>query len=53
VFLIVVYQFQYLLVIKRTTDFSEFEKEIAKLEYTEVKTKKIKKDSLFLFNPNY
>jgi len=52
VFLIVFYQFQYLLTVNRTTDFEEFEKEIAELEYTEVKTEKIKKDSLFSFNPN-
>ena len=52
VFLIIFYQFQYLLPVKRTTDFSEFEQAIAKLEYADVKTEKIKKDSLFMFNPN-
>ena len=47
VFLIVFYQFQYLLTVNRTTDFSDFEKAITELEYAEVKTEKIKKDSLF------
>jgi len=52
VVLIIFYQFQYLLPVNRTTDFSEFEQAIAELEYADVKTEKIKKDSLFEFNPN-
>jgi len=51
-FLILFYQFSYLLKTDAKTDFSDFEKAIAELEYAEVKTEKIKKDSLFLFNPN-
>jgi competence protein ComEA len=51
-FLILFYQFSYLLKTETKTDFSEFEKAITELEFTEVKTKNIKKDSLFLFNPN-
>ena len=51
-FLILFYQFSYLLKTDTKTDFSDFEKAITELEYAEVKTEKIKKDSLFLFNPN-
>ena len=51
-FLILFYQFSYLLKTDAKTDFSDFEKVIAELEHAEVKTEKIKKDSLFLFNPN-
>jgi competence protein ComEA len=51
-FLILFYQFSYLLKTDTKTDFSDFEKAIAELEHAEVKTEKIKKDSLFLFNPN-
>jgi hypothetical protein len=46
-FLILFYQFSYLLKTDAKTDFSDFEKAIAELEYAEVKTEKIKKDSLF------
>jgi len=52
VFLIIFYQFQYLLSVNRTTDFSEFEQAITKLEYADAKQEEIKKDGLFLFNPN-
>jgi competence protein ComEA len=51
-FLILFYQFSHLLKTETKTDFSDFEKAITELEYAEVKTEKIKKDSLFLFNPN-
>jgi len=51
-FLILFYQFSYLLKTETKTDFSDFEKILSELEYAEVKTEKIKKDSLFLFNPN-
>ncbi len=51
-FLILFYQFSYLFKTETKTDFSDFEKALSKLEYTEVKTEKIKKDSLFAFNPN-
>jgi competence protein ComEA len=51
-FLILFYQFSYLLKTDAKTDFSDFEKVIAELEHAEVKIEKIKKDSLFLFNPN-
>jgi competence protein ComEA len=51
-FLILFYQFSHLFKTETKTDFSDFEKAITELEYAEVKTEKIKKDSLFLFNPN-
>jgi DNA uptake protein ComE-like DNA-binding protein len=51
-FLILFYQFSYLLKTDTKTDFSDFEKAIAELEYVDEKLEEIKKDSLFLFNPN-
>ena len=51
-FLILFYQFSYLLKTDAKTDFSDFEKAIAELEYADKKLEEIKKDSLFLFNPN-
>ena len=51
-FLILFYQFSYLLKTETKTDFSDFEKAIAELKYADKKLEEIKKDSLFLFNPN-
>ena len=51
-FLILFYQFSYLLKTDTKTDFSDFEKAIAELKYADKKLEEIKKDSLFLFNPN-
>jgi DNA uptake protein ComE-like DNA-binding protein len=50
--LIIFYQFTYLFVPNTKTDFSEFEKAIAELEYSDKETKPIKIVSLFEFNPN-
>ena len=50
--LVVFYQFAHLLKKETKTDFSDFEKEIAALKYDVEKEKIIKKDSLFMFNPN-
>jgi len=48
-FLIVFYQFSHFFIKETKTDFSSFEKAISKLNFDE---KVIKKDSLFMFNPN-
>jgi DNA uptake protein ComE-like DNA-binding protein len=50
--LIIFYQFTYLFVPNTKTDFSEFEKAIAELEYSDKETKPIQIVSLFEFNPN-
>jgi len=50
--LLIFYQFTHLFVSETITDFSEFEKAIAELEYSEKETKPIQIDSLFEFNPN-
>ena len=50
--LLIFYQFTHLFVSETITDFSEFEKAIAELEYSDKETKPIQIDSLFDFNPN-
>ena len=50
--LLIFYQFTPLFVSETITDFSEFEKAIAELEYSDKETKPIQIDSLFEFNPN-
>ena len=51
-FLILFYQFSYLLKQESKTDFSEFEKILSELEYTNDTPQLIEKKSFFRFNPN-
>ena len=51
-FLILFYQFSYLLKTETKTDFSEFEKILSELEYANDSPQLIEKESLFMFNPN-
>ena len=50
--LVVFYQFAHLLKKETKTDFFDFEKAIAELDYNKASNEIIKKDSLFMFNPN-
>ena len=50
--LVLFYQFAHLLKKETKTDFSDFEKAIAELDYNKASNEIIKKDSLFMFNPN-
>jgi len=50
--LVVFYQFSYLLKQESKTDFSDFEKALAELEYEQEPTIEKQNDSLFFFNPN-
>ena len=51
-FLVVFYQFSYLLKTKQKTDFSDFKKAIAELDYIKESKEVVKEVSLFYFNPN-
>ena len=51
-FLILFYQFSYLLKTETKTDFSDFEKILSELEYANDTPQLIEKKSLFRFNPN-
>jgi len=51
-FLILFYQFSYLLKIETKTDFSDFEKALSELEYANDSPQLKEKKSLFRFNPN-
>jgi len=51
-FLILFYQFSYLLKTETNTDFSEFEKILSELEYANDTPQLKEKNSLFRFNPN-
>ena len=51
-FLILFYQFSYLLKIETKTDFSDFEKILSELEYANEAPQLKEKKSLFSFNPN-
>ena len=51
-FLILFYQFSYLLKTETKTDFSDFEKILSELEYANDTPQLIEKESLFRFNPN-
>jgi competence protein ComEA len=51
-FLILFYQFSYLLKTETKTDFSDFEKILSELEYANDTPQLIEKKSLFSFNPN-
>ena len=51
-FLILFYQFSYLFKTETKTDFSEFEKALSELEYTNDAPQLKKKSFLFSFNPN-
>jgi len=51
-FLVLFYQFSYLLKQDSKTDFSSFEKALAELEYEQESVVEKQKDSLFYFNPN-
>ena len=51
-FLILFYQFSYLLKIETKTDFSDFEKVLSELEYANDSPQLKEKNSLFRFNPN-
>jgi len=51
-FLILFYQFSYLLKTETKTDFSEFEKALSKLEYANDSPQLKEEKSLFSFNPN-
>ena len=50
--LVVFYQFSYLLKPKQQTDFSDFKKAIAELDYIMESKEVVKEVSLFYFNPN-
>jgi DNA uptake protein ComE-like DNA-binding protein len=50
--LVVFYQFSYLLKPKQKTDFSDFKKAIAELDYIKESKEVVKEVSLFYFNPN-
>jgi DNA uptake protein ComE-like DNA-binding protein len=50
--LVVFYQFSYLLKTKQKTDFSDFKKAIAELDYNNESKEVVKEVSLFYFNPN-
>ena len=50
--LVVFYQFSYLLKPKQQTDFSDFKKAIAELDYIKESKEVVKEVSLFYFNPN-
>ena len=50
--LVVFYQFSYLLKTKQKTDFSDFKKAIAELDYIKESKEVVKEVSLFYFNPN-
>jgi len=50
--LVLFYQFAHLLKKETKTDFFDFEKAIAELDYNKASNEIIKKDSLFMFNPN-
>ena len=50
--LVVFYQFSYLMKQESKTDFSDFEKALAELEYEQEPTIEKQNDSLFFFNPN-
>ncbi|HIG32636.1 MAG TPA: helix-hairpin-helix domain-containing protein [Flavobacteriales bacterium] len=51
-FLILFYQFSYLLKTDAKTDFSDFEKALSELEYANDSPQLKEKKSLFIFNPN-
>ena len=51
-FLILFYQFSYLLKTETKTDFSDFEKILSEFEYANDTPQLIEKESLFRFNPN-
>ena len=51
-FLILFYQFSYLLKTETKTDFSDFEKALSELEYTNDSPQLKENKSLFRFNPN-
>ena len=52
IILIITYQFTHLFKTEHKTDFSDFEKVIQELKYTNDIPKLKTKDSLFIFNPN-
>ena len=51
-FLVLFYQFSYLLKQESKTDFSSFEKALSELEYEQESVTEKQKDPLFYFNPN-